>query len=165
MGIKYASSKVQPLSQEPVPWAGTITNNQDEVHGLVSQHIWDKTQRIIAELTHMDLEDSEGMHWDSMESIIGFLIYVAKKYREMNPYFKGIYLTLDSWIPYIHKEGWKLRGGDLNIATLDGKWGGAEEVNKPNLVIGVPRLRGYLLVLGRLTKEKVPSVTQLTVQR
>ena len=72
---------------------------------MVSQHIWDKTQRIIAELTRMDLEDSKWMYWASTESIIGFLIYVAMKYRYMNPYFKGIGLTLDSWIRYIRKEG------------------------------------------------------------
>ena len=58
------------------------------INGLVSQDIWDKTQRIIAELTSMDLEDSEWMHWDKLESIIGSLIYVARIYRYMNPYLK-----------------------------------------------------------------------------
>ena len=53
----------------------------------------------------------------------------------------------------------------MKIANLDGKWEGAEEVNKPNLVIGVPILRGYLLVLGKLTKGKVPQRRQLTIQR
>ena len=33
----------------------------------------------------MDMEDSEGINWARMESIIGFLIYVARKYRNMNP--------------------------------------------------------------------------------
>ena len=58
---------------------------------------------IIAEITHMDLEDSEGMHWARMESIIGLLIYVVRKYRDMNPYLKGFHLKLYSWIPYIDK--------------------------------------------------------------
>ena len=49
--IKEGSTHVA----EPVPWAVTITNNQDGVHGLVSQDIWDKTQRIISELTRMDM--------------------------------------------------------------------------------------------------------------
>ena len=40
-----------------------------------------------------------------------------------------------------------------------------EEVNKPNMVIGVPRLRGYLLALGSLNKEKVTQQRKLTVQR
>ena len=65
---------------------------------MVSHDIWDKTQSIIAELTRMDMEDSEGMHWDRMESIKGLLIYIARKYRDMNPYLKELHLTLDSWI-------------------------------------------------------------------
>ena len=41
------------------------------------------------------------------------------------------------------------------MEKLYGKWEGMAEVNKPNMVIGVPRLRGYLLALGSLKKEKV----------
>ena len=104
MVIHEVSRKFQPLSQEPVPWSGTIINTQDGFHGLASQDIWDKTQRIVAELTSMDLEDSEGMNWDRMKSIRGFLIYVASKYRDINPYLKGLHLTLDSWILFRDKE-------------------------------------------------------------
>jgi hypothetical protein len=32
-----------------------------------------------------------------MESIWGFLVYVARTYSTMVPYLKGIHLTLDSW--------------------------------------------------------------------
>ena len=60
---------------------------------------------IIAELNSMEMEDIEGMHWASMESIIGFLIYVSRKYRDMDPYLKGHHLMLDSWIPYRYKGG------------------------------------------------------------
>ena len=50
------------------------------------------------------------------------------------------------------------------MAELDVKWEGMEELNQPNLVIGVPCLRGYLLALGRPTKEKVPPCIQLRAQ-
>ena len=66
---------------------------------MVSQEIWNKTQRTIAELTSMDLEDSEGMYQYRMESIRGFLVYFSRTYRDMNPYLKGLHLTLDSWRP------------------------------------------------------------------
>ena len=72
----------------------------------------------------MELEDSEGMHWARMESIIWFLIYVSMKYRGKNTYLKGIHLTLDSWILYRDKEGWKLQGEELKMAKLYGKWEG-----------------------------------------
>ena len=70
---------------------------------MVLQDKWDKTQRIIVKLTRMNLEDSEGMHWARMESIIGFLIYFSMKYRDINPYLKGLHLILDSWIMYREK--------------------------------------------------------------
>ena len=70
---------------------------------MVSQDIWDKTQRIISELTNMELEDSEGINWARMESIIGFLIYISRKYRDIYIYLKGIHLTMDIWIPYRDK--------------------------------------------------------------
>ena len=70
----------------------------------------------------------------------------------MNPYLRGIHLTLDSWIPYRDKYGWKLQWGELKMAKIYGKWEGMEEVNKPNIVIGGPRSRGYLLAPGRLNK-------------
>ena len=73
----------------------------------------------------------------------------------MNAYFKGLHLKLDSWIPYRDKYGRQLQGGELKMAKLYGKWEGMKEVNKPNIVIGVPRLRGYLLAPGRSKKEKV----------
>ena len=50
-------------------------------------------------LTHMELEDSDGIHWARMESIIGFLTDVARKYRDMHTYLKGRHLMQDSWIP------------------------------------------------------------------
>ena len=89
----------------------------------------------------MELEYSEGIHWASMESIIGFLIYVARKYRDMNNDLKWIHLKLGIWIPYRDKEGWQLQGEELKMAKLDVKWEGTEEVNKLNMVIGVPHLR------------------------
>ena len=48
LGIQDTSRNIQPPSQAPGPWYGTVTNNEVGVHGLVSQDIWDKTQRLIA---------------------------------------------------------------------------------------------------------------------
>ena len=47
------------------------------------------------ELTRMDMEDSEGMQWARMESIIGFLIYFSRIYRDINPHLKELHLMLD----------------------------------------------------------------------
>ena len=66
------------------------------------EDIWDKTWRLIAELTSMDLEDSEVIHRVRVESIRGFLLYVTSTYRDMTPFLKGLSLMLDGWRP--HKE-------------------------------------------------------------
>ena len=72
---------------------------------MVSQDIWDKTRRVIAELKIMEMEYSKGMHRASIESIRGSLVYVSITYRVMTPYSKGMYLTLDIWSLYRDKEG------------------------------------------------------------
>ena len=62
------------------------------------------------ELTHMDMEDIEGMHWARMESITGFLIYLARKYRYINPYLKGLHLMLDILDTVQRKIGMEITG-------------------------------------------------------
>ena len=52
--------------------------------------------RLIVEMVEMEQEVSEGMHWARMESIRGFLVYVYRTYKDVNPYLKGVNLTLDS---------------------------------------------------------------------
>ena len=51
------------------------------------------------------------------------------------------------------------------MAKLYGKWEGMEEVNKTNLAIGVPSLKGCLLALGRLKVEKITLQRQLKLHR
>ena len=53
LGIQDASRKVQPPSQSPGTWSGTVTNNQDVLHGLVLQERRYKTWRLIAQLVGM----------------------------------------------------------------------------------------------------------------
>ena len=43
----------------------------------------------------------------------GEVVYVFSTYRDMNPYFKGVHLTLDIWRPYGDEEGWMLRGEEF----------------------------------------------------
>ena len=56
------------------------------MHGLVSQDIWDKTRRLIAELVRMEQEGREGMPRARMEFIKGFLVFVSRTYRYKNPF-------------------------------------------------------------------------------
>ena len=96
LGIQYASRNLLPKSQAPGPWDVTVTNTEGDMHGLVYQEIWDKNRRLILELVGME---REGRYWISrarMESLRGFLVYIYRTYRDINPYLKGVHLTLES---------------------------------------------------------------------
>jgi hypothetical protein len=47
------------------------------------------------------------LHFKSLESNVGFIVYVAMTYTLMILYLKGIYLTLNSWRDNRDEEGWK----------------------------------------------------------
>ena len=58
-----------------------------------------------------------------------------------------------------------MRQEKLKMAEVEGKWEGIEEADKPILVMGVPCLKFYLLVMGRLTEDQEPPWRQLMTQR
>ena len=54
-----------------------------------------------------------------MELIRGFLVYVARMYQDINPYIKGLHLTLYIWRPFRDNEGWKTQGEQLKLAYMN----------------------------------------------
>ena len=55
---------------------------------------------MILEFVDTEARKEELLDRANMESIRGFLVYVARTYQYMNPYLKVLNLTLDSWIPF-----------------------------------------------------------------
>ena len=58
----------------------------------------------------MEREGMNGIPRARMDSIKGLLVYVSRTYRDMNPYLKGVHITLKSCRLYKDEEVWKLRG-------------------------------------------------------
>ena len=85
-----------------------------------------------------------------LKSIGGFLVYGSITYRDINPYLKGLHLTLDTWIPHRDEEGRKIQGELLKIAEMERKWDSVKEVNKLILLERVPRMGDDLVVPGKL---------------
>ena len=85
-------------------------NTQEGVYVLVSQDRWEKTRRIISDIHSMESEGNEGTDRSKLESIRGFLVYVARTHRYTNPYLKGLHLNMDSWSPYRDDKGWCMKG-------------------------------------------------------
>ena len=47
-------------------------------------------------------------------------MYVVRTYPWINPYMKGLHLTIDSWRPFQGTDGFKLRGKELENALALG---------------------------------------------
>jgi hypothetical protein len=88
------------------------------------------------------------LHFKSLESNVGFIVYVAMTYTLMIPYLKGIYLTLNSWRDNRNEEGWK------EVRKRKRECGPAEEViereNPLDWVSPVPRLKTDIKALMEL---------------
>ena len=100
---------------------------------------------------------------------------------------KGMHLTLDSWRPHRHSEGWEHNtegmGSDLSEDNLGGEaWealvqitgitrkGDEAEKGEPQTVRAAQRCFSYLQVLERLTRDNYPLLqtvrpTQIAMDR
>ena len=110
----------------------------------MSQYQWDKFKRLILELVDMEAIEEEVLDRSKMESMRGLLLYTVRTYQYMNPYLKGLHLTLNSWRSFIEREGWRVQVEKINLAEMDGKWENVEEGEKPLRVKCVMRLNKYL---------------------
>ncbi len=63
--------------------------------GMVLQEKWERTKRMVDELK---VAAARGlMLLQRLLEIQGFLMYVVRTYTWLNPYMKGLHLTIDSW--------------------------------------------------------------------
>ncbi len=92
--------------------------DRGRVCGMVSQEKWDKTKWLIFEMREMVAQDHFPLA--RLLQIWGFLLYVVCTYPWINPYMKGLHLTIDSWHPFRGLDGFKLRGKELENALA---WG------------------------------------------
>jgi hypothetical protein len=115
LGVQDTSRKRTLPSETPGPWAGTVTHtDRGQVCRMVSQEKWEKTKLLIKELSRMVEQDF--LLLQRLLVIQGFLIYVVRTYPWLNPYIKGLHLTIDSWRPGRKESGFKMRGKELERA-------------------------------------------------
>ncbi len=79
---------------------------------LAPQDKWEKLKRQIdwleAEYAKVEMGSSKGIPYDELEKVRGFMVHMVRSYAGMNPYLKGVHLTLCSWMPGRDKAGWKM---------------------------------------------------------
>ncbi len=94
-GVQDASRKQTSPAECQGPWAGTVTRTEGGLLvGMVSQKMWDKTKGLLKELTNILTESPLPLQW--LLEIQGFLMYVVRTYPWLNPYMKGMHLTIDN---------------------------------------------------------------------
>eukprot|EP00985_Skeletonema_marinoi_P028317 scaffold24532_cov80-Skeletonema_marinoi.AAC.2 len=182
LGIQDAFRKrTEPLTR-PGPWAGTVTITEGGVFATVTSMKWIKTQGVVREMVIMMEEDKTAMSRKRLEQIRGFLIYVGRTYRWMNPYLKGLHLTIDGWRRDRDGDGYRIprfmdevalkeaedafgRGEDEGLEGFDKEEEErAQDKEEPPLeVAAVPRLAGDLSALTRLTKGEEPALQSCRV--
>ncbi len=117
--MQDASRKRTSPSQTPGPWAGTVTHTDGgRIHETVSQEKWEKTKNLITEMAAM--VEHGHLPLGQLLQIRSFLMYVVHTYPWINPYMKGLHLTIDSWRPFRGADGFKLRGKELENALACG---------------------------------------------
>ena len=70
-------------------------NPNKEVEITVTQIKWGKKRSLVLELETLMREDR--VPHKRLECIICFLIYVARTFKWVTPYLKGLHLTIDGW--------------------------------------------------------------------
>jgi hypothetical protein len=114
LGLQDAARKRRPPSQNAGAWAGSIVHTSGgEVAVLAPQDKWEKLRSQIewleAEHAKVERGASKGIPYDELERVRGFMVHMVRSYPALNPYLKGIHLTLCSWMPGRDKDGWKIR--------------------------------------------------------
>jgi hypothetical protein len=170
LGLQDSARKRREPSKEPGAWAGTVMwATAVDVKKMVTQERWDKTKTKLDWIWRAcqgerggDIESAcpaENIPHKKLESIRGFLVYVARTYPTMVPYLKGIHLTLDSWRENRGSDGWPVDDDGWRISNTiddkledaDARQGGAEP---PTFVKQAKRLKDDLKMLRYLTKDE-----------
>ena len=166
LGIQVAIRKIRPPAPgiPPGAWTGTIIEVLPEgIFKTVAQNKWEKARAIIQSILQ-ELKEKGDLQYKPLESKRGFLVHMASTFKAINPYLKGVHLTLDSWRANRDDEGWKMKSkawstylegiedDDLReeVAAL-GSAGHPEKVN------AVPRLQGDLKVLESFFSSDKPT--------
>ena len=119
-GVQDASRKRTSPAECPGPWAGKVASTEGGLLvGMVSQEKWDKTKGLLKELTDM-LADGP-LPLQQQYEIRGFLMYVVWTYPWLNPYMKGMHLTIDSWQAGHAEDGFKMTAKELQVFESS-KW-------------------------------------------
>ena len=142
-----------------------------EVVITVTQIKWEKTRIIVLELKILMRE--ERVPHKILEGIRGFLIYVARTFKWMTPYLKGLHLHIYVWREERDKDLYKTKSQPRVFLKLweweHENWLVERELEvlrmnmdetAPEWLDPPPRLREDVLTLKRITAPEKPAATR-----
>ena len=172
LGLQDAARKRREPGQETGAWTGSVVwTSNDKIVVLTTKEKWDKTKSHLKWIRE-NMNNPQGMDSKKLQSIRGFLVYIARTYTSFVPYLKGIHATIDSWRPGRSGDGWKyiqskqLVIDEVDTILSDAKFG-MVQVNKdePAYVFPVPRLASDIHCLSELTSMDFPPHRQVRMTK
>eukprot|EP00536_Pseudo-nitzschia_multiseries_P014333 jgi/Psemu1/38294/gm1.38294_g len=107
LGVQDATHNRRNPSQEPGVWAGvTVSTNYGRVCKGITKERWAQLQDPIWWIAHQITLSDRKIQYKTLESWVGFLLYVAMTYKSVILYLKGLYLSLNLWRPHQDEKGW-----------------------------------------------------------
>jgi hypothetical protein len=114
LGLQDAARKRRVPGMEAGAWAGSVVHTtKGEVVVKAPQDKWVKLQGqvdwLVGEVEKCKIGASKGIPYDDLERVRGFMVHMVRTYPSLNPYLKGVHLTLSSWLPDRDEDGWKIK--------------------------------------------------------
>jgi hypothetical protein len=167
LGCQDAARKRRAPALEPGAWAGASVSATDtDVYKSVTQERWDKLKSRLSWIS----EHYDGSRWgvaqrplmdhDELERIRGFLVYVARTYKALMPYLKGVHLTLDSWRGNRNDDGWRLSKPLSDIGHPLAPCAEPNSDSPPPRVKAVPRLQKDIQTFIKFTNTALPPIVR-----
>ncbi len=110
LGQQDAPRKRRPPTKRPGAWSGAIcfSVEGEGLYVTCSQEKWDKGKALVDGLYQdVVVKGAKELDRSRLEKGVGFLVHLSRTFPALFPFFKGIYLTMESWREGRDAEGWK----------------------------------------------------------
>jgi hypothetical protein len=164
LGIQVAARKTRPPTTTPGPWAGAVAwASPLGVCVRSPKEKWIRAKTTITQLQqdlHSCQQDgSLTLALAPLESARGFLVHMQQVYPSINPYLKGLHLTIDSWRDNRDSEGWKAKPAQEYWEDQPHDWEHPQPIHdRPAYVQPVPRYAADLEALRCLVAPEEPPL-------
>jgi hypothetical protein len=119
LGIQDAPRKRRDPSLTPGSWSGSIVlSDGQSIDIIVAQERLDKAKQMLVWMNEA-ISSGPTIEHKTLERYRRYLFYLCRTYPAINPYLKGIHLTLDAWRPWRKDFGWRMTLAEMRVAMAE----------------------------------------------